>query len=97
VLGFLTTALPNFAGATPLTGQPLAVLAAVWLAGRVALWAADPAATSAGRRRRPRLVAAGARAVALAAAFVPTGACSSSALFAIFAAANALTHAEALG
>src|SRR5215467_15810232 len=38
VLGFLTTALPNFAGATRITGRPLAALAAVWLLGRIALW-----------------------------------------------------------
>ena len=98
VLGFLTTALPNFAGATPLTGRPLAVLAAVWLAGRVALWIAD--------WLPPLLVAVADLAlVPLALALLlrslprhpnrrmlvfPL-------LFAIFAAANALTQAEALG
>ena len=98
VLGFLTTALPNFAGAAPVTGRPLAVLAAVWLVGRLALWTAD---------WLPPLLVAVADLALVPLALVlllrslprhpnrrmlifPT-------LFAIFAAANALTHAEALG
>jgi uncharacterized protein involved in response to NO len=35
--GFLLTAIPNWTGRLPLQGWPLAVLAASWLAGRVAL------------------------------------------------------------
>lgn len=35
--GFLLTAVPNWTGAPPLRGRPLAVLALLWLAGRVAI------------------------------------------------------------
>jgi len=98
VLGFLTTALPNFAGAVPVTGRPLALLAAVWLAGRLALWTADGLP--------PLLVAAADLAlVPLALAILLRSLPPRPsrrmlifpALFAIFEAANALTHAEALG
>ena len=37
--GFLMTAIPNWTGQMPLSGPPLAVLAALWLAGRVAMLA----------------------------------------------------------
>ena len=37
VAGFLLTAIPNWTGRLPLRGAPLAALAALWLAGRVAL------------------------------------------------------------
>jgi uncharacterized protein involved in response to NO len=98
VLGFLTTALPNFAAAVPITGRPLAVLVAAWLAGRLALRAAD--------LLPPLLVAAADLALIPLALvllvrslprpmnkrmFVFLG------LFAAFEAANALTHVEALG
>jgi len=36
--GFLLTAVPSWTGTTPLAGQPLAMLAAAWLAGRIAMW-----------------------------------------------------------
>src|SRR5262249_44648049 len=51
VTGFLLTAIPNWTGRFPVNGLPLAALAALWLAGRVAVpgsavWgAALPAAT----------------------------------------------------
>jgi uncharacterized protein involved in response to NO len=35
--GFLLTAVPNWTGALPLTGPPLMLLFAVWLAGRIAM------------------------------------------------------------
>lgn len=35
--GFLLTAVPNWTGTLPLTGRPLAILFATWLAGRVAM------------------------------------------------------------
>jgi len=98
VLGFLTTALPNFAGARPITGRPLAVLAAVWLVGRLALWTAD--------WLPPLLVAAADLALVPVALVLllrslPRRPNRSMlvfpVLFALFAAANALTHAEALG
>jgi uncharacterized protein involved in response to NO len=98
VLGFLTTALPNFAGAAPITGRPLALLAGAWLAGRLALRAAD---------LLPPVLVAGADLALVPVAlvlllrslprpmnrrmFVFLG------LFAVFGAANALTHVEALG
>jgi uncharacterized protein involved in response to NO len=39
VTGFLLTAIPNWTGRLPLRGAPLALLATLWLAGRVALLA----------------------------------------------------------
>lgn len=41
VAGFLLTAIPNWTGRLPLSGGPLAVLVALWLAGRAAV-AASP-------------------------------------------------------
>lgn len=38
--GFLLTAVPNWTGTAPVQGWPLAGLAALWLAGRIAVWAA---------------------------------------------------------
>jgi uncharacterized protein involved in response to NO len=38
ITGFLLTAIPNWTGRLPLQGGPLAVLAAVWLAGRIAVF-----------------------------------------------------------
>lgn len=35
--GFLLTAIPNWTGAIPLAGQPLMILFAVWIAGRLAM------------------------------------------------------------
>lgn len=40
VAGFLLTAVPNWTGALPLSGHPLAVLFAVWVAGRIAMMGA---------------------------------------------------------
>jgi uncharacterized protein involved in response to NO len=37
VAGFLLTAVPNWTGRLPIVGWPLAALAAVWIAGRVAV------------------------------------------------------------
>ena len=48
--GFLLTAIPNWTGRPPLRGRLLAVLASVWLAGRIAVWAGGmlgPGATAA--------------------------------------------------
>lgn len=39
--GFLLTAIPNWTGRLPVSGAPLALLFAVWLAGRLALIAPD--------------------------------------------------------
>jgi uncharacterized protein involved in response to NO len=41
VAGFLLTAIPNWTGRLPLQGLPLAVLVAVWLAGRFAVTLSD--------------------------------------------------------
>ncbi|WP_339615449.1 NnrS family protein [uncultured Gilvimarinus sp.] len=38
IAGFLLTAITNWTGCQPLRGKGLALLAAVWLAGRVAFW-----------------------------------------------------------
>ena len=35
--GFLLTAIPNWTGRLPVAGRPLALLAALWLAGRIAM------------------------------------------------------------
>ena len=37
VAGFLLTAVPNWTGRLPVAGRPLAALAALWLAGRIAM------------------------------------------------------------
>src|SRR5690242_4179974 len=37
IAGFLLTAIPNWTGRPPLSGAPLAILAALWLAGRIAV------------------------------------------------------------
>src|SRR6188768_2360618 len=37
--GFLMTAIPNWTGQMPLSGPPLAALAGLWLAGRLAMLA----------------------------------------------------------
>lgn len=37
ITGFLFTAIPNWTGRLPIQGKPLALLVAVWLAGRVAV------------------------------------------------------------
>src|SRR5690606_19558400 len=37
VTGFLLTAIPNWTGRLPVQGLPLAVLVALWLAGRVVI------------------------------------------------------------
>src|SRR5690349_4015745 len=37
IAGFLLTAVPNWTGRLPICGLPLALLAALWLAGRVAI------------------------------------------------------------
>jgi uncharacterized protein involved in response to NO len=36
IAGFLLTAIPNWTGRAPISGRPLAALAALWLAGRLA-------------------------------------------------------------
>jgi uncharacterized protein involved in response to NO len=36
--GFILTAVPNWTGRLPVRGWPLAVLAVLWLAGRLAMW-----------------------------------------------------------
>jgi uncharacterized protein involved in response to NO len=38
ITGFLLTAIPNWTGRLPLQGTPLAILVAVWLAGRLAVF-----------------------------------------------------------
>lgn len=38
ITGFLLTAIPNWTGRLPVRGAPLAGLAALWLAGRIAVW-----------------------------------------------------------
>ncbi len=38
IAGFLLTAIPNWTGRLPVCGLPLAALAALWLAGRVAIY-----------------------------------------------------------
>jgi uncharacterized protein involved in response to NO len=41
--GFLLTAVPNWINSGPVRGPKLALLAAIWLAGRIAAWTAGPA------------------------------------------------------
>ena len=42
VAGFLLTAIPNWTGRLPVAGVPLAALAALWAAGRIAVFASAP-------------------------------------------------------
>src|SRR5262245_9404552 len=42
VTGFLLTAIPNWTGRLPLRGAPLAALAALWIAGRIAMFSSAP-------------------------------------------------------
>tara|TARA_R110002110_G_scaffold284986_2_gene499149 strand:- start:994 stop:2238 length:1245 start_codon:yes stop_codon:yes gene_type:complete len=39
--GFMLTAIPNWTGRLPLQGWPLAGLAGLWIAGRLAIWFSD--------------------------------------------------------
>lgn len=41
VAGFLLTAVPNWTGAEPIHGKPLAFMAVFWLVGRLAFWGID--------------------------------------------------------
>jgi uncharacterized protein involved in response to NO len=41
IAGFLLTAIPNWTGRLPLRGAPLAALAGLWLAGRIAVFASN--------------------------------------------------------
>ncbi len=41
VAGFLLTAIPNWTGRLPVAGTPLAALAALWAAGRIAVFVSD--------------------------------------------------------
>lgn len=45
IAGFLLTAIPNWTGRLPVNGMPLAALAAIWLAGRIAMLAPPVAGT----------------------------------------------------
>jgi uncharacterized protein involved in response to NO len=47
VAGFLLTAVPNWTGQLPINGAPLAGLAALWLAGRVAVFTSARTGTTA--------------------------------------------------
>jgi uncharacterized protein involved in response to NO len=47
VAGFLLTAIPNWTGRLPVRGPALAVLALLWLAGRIALLVSDAIGTAA--------------------------------------------------
>lgn len=38
IAGFMLTAVPSWTGAPPLSGRPLAALAGLWVAGRIAVW-----------------------------------------------------------
>src|SRR5690606_30431277 len=41
IAGFLLTAVPNWTGRLPVAGWPLALLAGLWIAGRVAVFASN--------------------------------------------------------
>lgn len=63
--GFLMTAIPNWTGQMPLSGLPLAALAGLWLAGRVAMacagWLGVPLAATVDALFLPALAAVCAR------------------------------------
>jgi uncharacterized protein involved in response to NO len=48
IAGFLLTAIPNWTGRLPVNGMPLAALALIWLAGRIAMIAPVTSGTLAG-------------------------------------------------
>jgi uncharacterized protein involved in response to NO len=52
VAGFLLTAIPNWTGRLPVNGAPLAALALLWLAGRIAMASAQSSARRLRRHRR---------------------------------------------
>ena len=95
--GFFLTAVPNWTGAPPLRGRPLAILAGLWLAGRIAIWLVPVVP--------PALAAAADLSffVVLALMLVPSLVRGSRknliflAVLALLAAANLLFHLEALG
>jgi uncharacterized protein involved in response to NO len=98
IAGFLLTAAPVWVGRAPLVGRPLAALAALWLAGRVAMLAAStlPAWTVAAID----LAFLPALALALARTLWRTGQVRNYgvvALVALLALTNAAIHAQAVG
>jgi uncharacterized protein involved in response to NO len=97
IAGFLLTSVPVWTGSAPVEGARLAALAALWIAGRVAMWAPGFAAL-------PRALIDGAFLAMVAAAIaLPIAAARQRrnygfpALVAGLALANALWHAEAAG
>ena len=59
--GFLMTAIPNWTGQMPLSGPPLAMLAGLWLAGRLSMlavgWVGVPVAVAVDALFLPALAA----------------------------------------
>jgi uncharacterized protein involved in response to NO len=58
IAGFILTAIPNWTGRLPLSGRPLAMLVALWLAGRLACaFLSDPVAVVAADLAFPAVLA----------------------------------------
>ena len=93
VTGFLLTAIPNWTGRLPIAGVPLAALAGLWLAGRVAMFAAPAVAAAVDLAFTVVLIAVVAREVVAAERFhnLPVVA-----TLVLLLAANALVHLHAL-
>jgi uncharacterized protein involved in response to NO len=93
VTGFLLTAIPNWTGRLPITGVPLAALAVLWIAGRVAMFTSPVAAAAIDLAYTVVLAAVVAREVVAAQRFhnLPVVA-----TLVLLLAGNALVHLQAL-
>jgi uncharacterized protein involved in response to NO len=98
IAGFILTAVPDWTRSPPVRGGYLVFLVALWLAGRAVMWAS--AALPLGAVAAVDLAFVPALAAPAARALLKPGARRNLPIFGLlmlFVAANALTHAEALG
>lgn len=98
VAGFMLTAIPNWTGRLPLSGRPLALLAGLWLAGRIATatsaWIGPLAGAAIDLAFPAALLAVVVREVAAGRNWRNLPVCAGAA---VLLAANLLTHLEPLG
>ncbi len=98
VAGFMLTAIPNWTGRLPLSGRPLALLAGLWLAGRIATatsaWIGPLAGAAIDLAFPAALLAVVVREVAAGRNWRNLPVCAGAAMLLV---ANLLTHLEPLG